>query len=693
MPEQFNEIVFKCQNSSVGKLLPNALYIHTCALSSLDKVLQEYERLARITEIINRATLIKFSIDKPKISYLFYPDFDQNPHPALKRSIVVDMETLLFNEWDYSNSDNPPILHRKETFVTPSYPHYQEFAHLTRSEIALGLLDNSRYIGTLQDWENRLNHHAIAFEGHYLVCPLSNKPGKPVFIERHKAAIVRKTLSRPVRLALESGLFTPGVTTFFDYGCGYGGDIERIAKQGYESQGWDPYYRPESPLIAADIVNLGYIINVIEDLEERRTALIKAWELTRQVLIVAAQVLIDDCDRGIVVYGDGIITRRNTFQKYYQQEELKIYIDQVLNVDAIPLGLGIYLVFRSASAAEAFRVSRFHSRATTPPIQKQLKHFYDYEDLLTPLMKFFTERGRLPVKGELENESELKDEFKTIRRGFEVVLQVTKLEDWEAITEKRRQDLLLYLALSKFTHRPSSRELATHVREDLKGLFGGYQQACLLADLMLTRLRDLDKIAQLCQSSPVGKKLKNSLLIHISALESLPTLLRLYEGCASRTVGRLEDANLIQFSYRHPKITYLFYPDFDRVSHPTLHTSMQIYLSDLQVHYRDFSEERNPPILSEKDLLVNSDYPLYEKFARLTQQEKDWGLLDDFKTISRLQGWLNCLKEHCATIKGHTLQWAKDADPYKVKLLRAQIKTRQRERKRRETEEINPNES
>ena len=70
-------------------------------------------------------------------------------------------------------------------------------------------------------------------------------------------------------------------------------------------------------------MNLGYVINVIEDTAERREALINAWDLAQKVLIVAAQVLIDDRTRGVIAYGDGIITSRNTFQKYYEQEELK----------------------------------------------------------------------------------------------------------------------------------------------------------------------------------------------------------------------------------------------------------------------------------------------------------------------------------------------------------------------------------
>lgn len=675
--EQLKAIALCCQNSTIGKLLPNALYVHTSAITRLDALLQEYERQARVTDRIEGATLVKFGIDKPKISYLFYPDFDRDPHPALQLSIVVDMATRQANFWDYSTSENPPILHRKETFVAPDYFLYEEFAQLTYFEEKLGLLDKSRFIGTRIEWQHRLNYYRVSFDEHRLVCAIAETTDKTVAIDRHKAALARKSLSRPVRLALEAGLFVLGAT-FFDYGCGYGGDRDRIAEQGYDSAGWDPYYHPDEPQIPSDIVNLGYVINVIEDLAERREALVKAWELTRQVLIVAAQVLIDDRDRGVVAYGDGIITSRNTFQKYYDQEELKIYIDQVLEVDAIPVGLGIYFVFRDEMQAEAFRVSRFRSRTTTPKIYKKIQRFEDYEDLLAPLMKFVAQRGRLPVKNELENEFELKSEFRTFRRAFEVVLQVTDSEEWEAISQKRSQDLLLYLALSRFSHRPKSKELSRQVREDIKALFGSYELACMLADKMLLSLRNLNKIAHLCQTSSVGKKRQNSLLVHISALETLDPLLRLYEGCASRTFGGLEEANLIQFYCDRPKISYLFYSDFDENPHPSLHSSMTIDLADLKVRYRDFSNDNNPPILHEKETLVTTNYPFYEKFAKLTRQEKEWGLLEDLNAINRLQGWLKFLEERCAFLKGYQLCWRKDADPYKVKLLRHQINARKK---------------
>ena len=655
--EKFSEIISSCKNSPVGKHLPNALYVHTDALHTLEPLLQDYEHWARsFLDNIDRATIVKFSTDRPKISYLYYPDFDRDPHPQLHQSIVVDLASEQVSVRQYHNSHNPPILHRKETFVSSDYPLYQIFAQLTQDEVALGLLDNSRHIGTLQEWTRLLLQQGISLVGHHVACPIdSPTSGKQtILIERHKAALKRSELSRPVRIAWEANLFTEQ-TTFFDYGCGYGVDVQLIKERGYTSSGWDPYYRPDAAFKPADIVNIGYIINVIEDIVERREALIKAWELTRQVLIVSAQVLVDDLRRGLVAYGDGIITNRNTFQKYYEQEELKLYIDQVLGVDSIPAGLGIYFIFRHENQAESFRVSRLYSRIRTPRIQAQVRNFEDYRELLTPLMDFYTQRGRLPVKGELSSEDAIKAEFRSYQRAFKLVLQATDRDEWEEIAEQRRQDLLVYLALGKFSGRPTIRKLAPEIKADVKDLFGSYKQACTIADLLLVNVGDMKKIAHLCQTSTIGKQLNNAIAVHISALEKLPPLLRLYEGCASRNFYRLENANIIKLYYNKPKITYLVYPEFDTLAHPTLRATLEVDLHNLSVTYHDISDETNPLILHQKDALVAPDYPSYKKFVRLTKKEQKSGLLDNKDAIRRLHGWLRCLREHKVTIEGHQL--------------------------------------
>jgi DNA phosphorothioation-associated putative methyltransferase len=675
--QPFEQIAVLCRRSKVGKLLPDALYVHVSALESLDPLLQRYESEAReIATLPEGITLVKFNLEKPSISYLSYLEFDSDPHPALQSSIQVNLQSREVNHRDYGAVDNPFILHRKETFVTTDYPHYQQFAALTRQEEALGLLDNPRAIGTRLAWEERLAQFKVAFQGHTLIHrSLLNAQSTQVKIDRHKAAISRNDFSKPVRLALEAGLLNQ-TTTFFDYGCGQGGDLDRVGKLGYESAGWDPYYRPDSPLVAADVVNLGYIINVIESQAERREALIKAWELTGQVLIVAAQVLIAQGNSQIA-YEDGVITSRNTFQKYYDQEELKIYIDQVLGVDAVPAALGIYFVFRDEAQAQSFRASRFRSRVSVPKVQLANKRFEDYKELLTPLMAFFTERGRLPTLEELPETEALSTEFGNLRRAFQIVLQATNPQEWDEISDRRRQDLLVYLALSHFGRRPKLRDLTPVVQNDIKSLFGGYQQACAAADLMLMSLGNLEVVEERCKSSAIGQKRPNSLWVHVSAIEALDPLLRLYEGCASRTIGRPQEANVVKFHFRKPKISYLFYPNFDTDPHPALHTSMEIDLRDLHVHYRDYDPNDNPPLLHQKDSMVTADYPLYEKFAKLTRQEEGWGLLDDLRLIYDTRGWQKCLEEHCAELKGHRVVWRKDADPYRVKLVRSAIRVKQ----------------
>ena len=655
--EKFSAIVSSCKKSSVGKHLANALYVHTDALSKLNPLLQQYEHQARnLVANTDNATIVEFATDRPQISYLYYPDFDQDPHPSLHQSIIVDLTTEKVFVKQYHNSHNPPILHRKETFVSQDYPFYQTFAQLTQAEVALGLLDNSHHISNLQEWTRLLLQQGISLVGHHVACPVDSPTlGKQtILIERHKAAIKRSELSRPVRIALTSNLFTEG-TTFFDYGCGYGTDIKRIKEQGFASSGWDPYYQPNAAIKPADIVNLGYIINIIEDIEERREALTKAWELTRQVLIVSAQILVDDRRRGLMAYGDGVVTNLNTFQKYYAQEELKLYIDQVLGVDSIPVGLGVYFIFRDEIQAESFRAFRLYSPTSLPQVPAKDKTWLQYRELLTPLINFYSQRGRLPVKGELTSEAAIKDEFRSYQRAFKFILQATSREEWEAIAEQRRQDLLVYLALGKYSGRPTIRKLAPEIKADIKTLFGSYKKACSLADQMLVHVEDMNQIAHLCTTSKIGKQLNNAIAIHISALAKLPPLLRLYEGCASRNFYRLENANIIKLYYNKPKVTYLVYPEFDTQAHPTLQATMEVDLNNLSITYHDISDETNPLILHQKDALVAPDYPSYQKFVRLTKKEQNSGLLENKDAIRRLHGWLRCLREHEVKIEGHRL--------------------------------------
>ncbi len=94
-------------------------------------------------------------------------------------------------------------------------------------------------------------------------------------VDRHRTAIVRGGLSKPVKLILDAAQLRPG-DNFFDYGCGLGADVRALAALGYSVTGWDPVHAPTGEHSPSDVVNLGFVINVIEDPAERVEVLASA---------------------------------------------------------------------------------------------------------------------------------------------------------------------------------------------------------------------------------------------------------------------------------------------------------------------------------------------------------------------------------------------------------------------------------
>ena len=159
-----------CHKSSIGKLTPDALYVHATAVQNLDPLLRVYEGCARaLTGTVTEGTLIKFSRTDAKVSYLSYPEFDKDPHPALSTSLRADLRRLDVKYTDFRESANPPVLHRKETFVPPDYPGREKFARLTKQEERAGLLEETATIGTRNGWTQRLEDKGYGLRGHVLV--------------------------------------------------------------------------------------------------------------------------------------------------------------------------------------------------------------------------------------------------------------------------------------------------------------------------------------------------------------------------------------------------------------------------------------------------------------------------------------------------------------------------------------------
>jgi DNA phosphorothioation-associated putative methyltransferase len=234
-----------------------------------------------------------------------------------------------------------------------------------------------------------------------------------------------------------------------------------------------------------------------------------------------------------------------------------------------------------------------------------------------------------------------------------VVGRVTGPTDWDAIRHRRTEDLLVYLALARFRKRPAFSLLPPTLRRDMRAFFGTYTKACRRADELLFQAGNAGAIDEACQRSSVGKLLPDDLYVHKSALDTLEPLLRVYEGCGRAYLGDIEGADIIKIHRRSGKISYLSYPDFDSDPHPALGRCVRLCLRTRQLNCYDYADSANPPVLHRKEAFLQPEHALYEKFARLTRQEDQHGLLADAAGIGTKSGWEERLRKAGFALRGH----------------------------------------
>lgn len=459
-----------------------------------------------------------------------------------------------------------------------------------------------------------------------------------IVFERHKTAIERTDLSRPVRTALECGLISAD-RTFFDFGCGRGGDIERLTGLGITASGWDPVHRPATAIQAASVVNLGFVVNVIEDPLERTQTLKRAWSLAQEVLLVAARLTVDARNVDGGAFGDGCVTACGTFQKYFTQEELRSWIEDTLGVPAVAAAPGIMIVFRSEEDRQSYLSQRVRTRIATPRVRKSDRLFEEHRALLEELMTFVADRGRLPDVTELGAGGQLNAVFGSILKAFGIVRRVTGKDQWLAIAERRAEDLLLHLALQRVIGRPVFSALPPAQQRDIREFFSSYKSACGKADELLLSAGKREAIECAMRQSEVGKMTGNALYVHVDFVDRLPTILRVYEGCARQYAGRVDLANIIKLRRGEAKVSYLWYPEFESDPHPELVHAVKVDLSKPCLEFRRYGGTINPPILHRREDFIAKDDDRYCAWHEITMKEEERGLYADTTTIGTRNGW------------------------------------------------------
>ena len=470
----------------------------------------------------------------------------------------------------------------------------------------------------------------------------------PPSIQRHRTAIRRLGHSRPVALAQAQGLIAPEFS-FFDYGCGFGEDIQLLRDSGVQAEGWDPHYRPQTPLSAADCVNLGYVLNVIEEVQEREQTLRAAFDLARRALVVSVRV--DQSLNSGTEFSDGLVTNSGSFQKIYTQSEFRQYLEAILGRQPYMAGLGIAYVFKDESVESAHL-----ARLSIPPLNRERADLFsqfaadpDGQELVETTRKL----GRPPLPSEFDRYSALLLRFGSRSRIDRLASGLLNPQALAEARDAKRNDILTYFAMLQLrgVRPPPIRLLPPETQADIKLLWPSYKSAMHEGQQFLFQLGKPELIREACISALVGKRLPADFYLHRSAEESLPALLRVLIFAARQIVGEV-DYNIIKFTTDGRKISFLKYKDFDEEAHPELLHSVRVHLPSASYAIRDYSSSENPPILHRKESFVDPLYQNYSAFSELTRQEEDLGLLSRVD-IGFKSEWLRLLSERRLHIIGH----------------------------------------
>ncbi|MEZ4448298.1 MAG: DNA phosphorothioation-associated putative methyltransferase [Nannocystaceae bacterium] len=600
-PDPAPDVLKLADGLSIGKRLPDAVYVHVDGLRECPVALQKVVARALDQAAVqpDAFNVVKFGTLAPRLSLLCYERFDEDPFPSLTRAWTIDLRSLKVTERRYDPSGNPPILHRKEALLGVTDLRMARWADLTRALDEAGLYSDATKIGRRRAWSERLRERGYAVEDHALV-RLESAP-KPAttdvgVVERHRTAIERNVLSTPVQHLWRHG-FIDAQRTFFDYGCGRGGDLRALRAAGIDARGWDPYYAPAETKAPAAVVNLGFVLNVIENPAERDEALRGAYALTEKVLAVAAMLGGAGTTDRFQRFGDGVLTQRNTFQKYFSQEELRSYIERTLGREPVAVGPGVFFLFREDEDEQAFLEASQRAFALPPtvPAEPRLRERPRRQSstsstkrrlepdaaLLDAFWECALSLGRVPARGEFLHEAELRC-FGRPTRILDALLRERGAEVLERAAVRRREDLLVFLAMNQFEKRRSRGRWTERMRHDVQTFLGAPKVAEAQATTLLYSIGSPDALRAAAKEAAANRlghlDAEHSLQLECRMVRELPSILRIYAGCAARLYGNLDSADLVKLHLGSGKVTLLFYDDFYEKPFPMLEERIKINL-------------------------------------------------------------------------------------------------------------------
>lgn len=639
-----------------GKQVAGKLYLHRSAIEAAPGELREaVDRASATAPPELEWNVAKMDPEGGRVSLLRYENFEGCPFPELAESATVDTVSGRVRYQAYTG-ENRPILHRKELLVGEGFPGREQAEALSAAIDREGLLRDGHRVGYRRQWEERLAERGFCvLEGRLerLESAECHTQGgdevaldvaPPPEVARHRTAITRRGLSRPMQALARYG-YLDGERAVFDFGCGRGEDLERLRVLGVECSGFDPYYAPDEAKREAELVNLGFVLNVIESPEERVRVLGEAHALARELLVVAVMLSAEQAGAGAgaEAYRDGILTNRGTFQKYFTQTQARDLIVDTLGVEPVAVGPGVFFAFRTESLAQEF-LERRNRRARLPVPSPGIatrdgrksatqRLFEAHEGLFTRLYERLVELGREPVEAEFAETIAVVEAAGSLRRALRVVRTVFGDAQWQHSARAREADLRVYLALERFSPRRDFAQWSETLRRDIRHFFGSARQAQEQAQALLLSAGSREAVLEDCAAAAgqgLGQLSANGRSFQIASylIGRLPERLRVYVGCGSWVYGDPEAADLLKIHVTSGKLSLMRFDDFEGEGLPRMLERVKIDFARSRLDVFTYGEGFEPPLLYWKSRFVEDSFPAYGRQREFEAELAHWANLD-----------------------------------------------------------------
>ena len=605
-----------------GKVVGEAQYIHKSAVSMLADV--EKAKLLKCLDLIDATTLwnvIKFDLKEPnKISLLEYSNFAEDAFPILLNGTNIDLSSNAIKHRAYSLS-NPPVLHRKELLLSASDPNREKYVALTEELEELGAFINISELGTKQRWLKRLEELGIEIVDHEIrVSDQEADADNNAFeVFRHRTALKRKKLSSCMGALVDSSLVT-NKSKIFDYGCGRGDDVSILAQNNFENvSGWDPYFAKDNAIPKkSEFVSLSFVLNVIEDADERHSVLKKAFKIASKALVFSVMLEHQNTLQFAYPFNDGYLTSINTFQKYYSAPEIEAVVKEQLNETPIKLGPGIYIVFKDKSLEQEYLFKRqLGLLVETKTYVKDDAGDRFAEALVAKMVKTILSFGRVPKLTELKSkfQEEIAQARVSYNRLSRLALSQISISDLKHVREAFSAEILIFLAINRFDGRVKYGDLPEKFQIDVRAHFGSLRSANEEAERLLFSLSDTDGLISAAldaERAGHGHLIGTKFRCHSKQCEKLPKNLRLFYKIGERLHRSIADTDIIQLHLETKKMAFLIVNEFEKSSLPRIHSREIVNFATQDIAVVPHQEKEQVRILFLKSALMDAQDEHFE---------------------------------------------------------------------------------